>query len=675
MMRPWLIFWILLGAPIGTLAKDNGQNSPWNESLTRLLSPELRRIDARIVEIDHELEPLPRLKEETWGSRFGHRSADLPTESQPDWIQFDLERERMIDMIVLAPVYLSYLNKFAKDGEGYGFPKRFKIEVADNPEMLGAVTVVDQSSEDVTNPGRFLLSWRINPVQARYVRFTSLKHVREENSYFWAMEEMMVFSKGINVGISMQQSISSSMDLFPQWSPARISDGQSTLGMPVDMSIASPTKGFLSADALDENENKWLSIDLGSEHIIEQICLLPLESDDYEVVGGRGFPRTFKVEFARDANFNDVTWEVTSGTLTLGYPAGCAYTLQVPDVKARHVRITPLKMWQRDSKFRYGLAEVQVYAEGENVALGKNVRASDQADKPKDSGWAPKYLVDGFTSRYRLIDWPDYLELIEQRRVLEQEREKLFTKRDNKLKFGRRLITASGVGVFIAVMAGWIWAVRHSRVLRRREMLQIRDQISRDLHDDIGSNLGGIVLLSETGSQLSTDPELKHDFESIRAAAEDASESMRDIVWLIQKSDVGLRDFVTHMRQSTQTILRGNQLNLVVEPATMPDRKVDLFFRRHVFLAFKESLNNVRKHAGAKRVDVHIEIMTSGMRFVVTDDGCGFDPESIGESSSGLGNLSMRASQLSGSVKIESATGQGTTVSFEIPFQTQTKRR
>jgi signal transduction histidine kinase len=300
--------------------------------------------------------------------------------------------------------------------------------------------------------------------------------------------------------------------------------------------------------------------------------------------------------------------------------------------------------------------------------LGKPVSAKDAKDKPPEDGWAPAYLVDGYTSRYRLIEWPEYLRLMHKRGGLEKEKAVLVKRRAAGLLLGKEVLVGIVVSVALLVVAAWIWGMIRHQVLRRREMELLRQQIARDLHDDIGSNLGGIVLLSEIGSENSPDEDSRNDFAAIRRAAEDASLSMRDIVWLIQREPVGLKDFVTRMRQSLRTILNDPELSLEVEPAVFPDRPLGLLFRRHVFLAFKEVLNNVRKHAQTRVATVKVEIKPDRLRFTVRDEGVGFDPEEPGGSGHGLDNLKRRASRVAGSVRIDSAPGKGTEINFEAPF-------
>ena len=289
-------------------------------------------------------------------------------------------------------------------------------------------------------------------------------------------------------------------------------------------------------------------------------------------------------------------------------------------------------------------------------------------DKPPEAGWAPAHLVDGYTSRYRLIEWPEYLRLMDKRGRLEKEKVALEHRRADKLSLGTKILGGTVVSVLVLVVAAWIWGMVRHRMLRRREAEQLRQQIARDLHDDIGSNLGGIVLLSEIGSEHCPDEESRSDFEAIRKAAEEASLSMRDIVWLIQREPVGLKDFVTRMRQSLRVILNHPDVSLEVEPAVFRDRPLGLLFRRHVFLAFKEVLNNVRKHAQTRRATVKVEIESDRLRFTVRDEGVGFNPEETGGSGHGMSNLKRRASRVSGSIRIDSAPGKGTEVTFEAPF-------
>ena len=158
-----------------------------------------------------------------------------------------------------------------------------------------------------------------------------------------------------------------------------------------------------------------------------------------------------------------------------------------------------------------------------------------------------------------------------------------------------------------------------------RAVAKLRDQIARDLHDDIGSNLGGIVLLSERWSRQCGEAEAQEGFSAIKEATETSAESMQDIVWLIQRGNVELRDLVARMRQSAQMILgdeasRWRRSRPVSRPAlvaVLPPTRL---------LRLQGDLNNIRRHAGATAVEVRITIDSPPPELRVRDDGVGFDP-------------------------------------------------
>jgi len=130
-----------------------------------------------------------------------------------------------------------------------------------------------------------------------------------------------------------------------------------------------------------------------------------------------------------------------------------------------------------------------------------------------------------------------------------------------------------------------------------------------------------------------------------------------------------LRDLVTKMRESAQMILGDKVISMKTEPATLRDRQLSLFFRRHVFLSYKETLNNLRKHAGASKADITIRVESRNLVFIVQDNGIGFDPKLAFTPDHGLANLKRRAQRMHGSVIIHGILGKGTTVTFTAPLK------
>jgi signal transduction histidine kinase len=209
---------------------------------------------------------------------------------------------------------------------------------------------------------------------------------------------------------------------------------------------------------------------------------------------------------------------------------------------------------------------------------------------------------------------------------------------------------------------------RH-RAVRERDKTVLRDQIARDLHDELGSNLGSISLLSELGSRMQDLPEeVRRDFGEIHRTAERSAESMRDIVWLVDSGSSSLRELVTKMREAAER-LAGDKLELSVTPDEVPDRELPLLFRRHALFSFKETLNNIRRHAAARSVRVEIDCRDGMLRFTVRDDGVGFRVDERVGLGHGLQNLVRRAQRLKGQCAIDSRPEGGTTIRFEAPLK------
>lgn len=617
-----------------------------------------------------ELAGLPELLNTPLASRYGYRSEKLASRDEPQWVQIDLGRSWPIDRIAAVPAHIPALGKA---GEGFGFPLRFRIEVAGNPEMTGAVTVVDRSGSDVGNPGRFPMVFGIAPAEARYVRFTSIRHVSLDDGFFWALEELVILSGNNRADITRKTTSSSSLELFPNWSRSRINDGQSSLGMPVTAE-KSPSKGYASAVThyLDKEE-KWIAVDLGEEAEIEEVRLLPVTSGNFEAAGWESFPRRWKLELAHDPGFTSPTVLRQDPRSNLpGYPGQCALIVQGSGQRGRYVRLVAQELWGTNDRIGFALAEMQVYSGGRNIALGKPVSAKDSDRTSDPSQWSPAAAVDGFNSRNRLTEYPEYLDLIERRGKLEEEGKELLGLRAGKIRAAGIAVQTGSMAMGATAILGWGWMLRRQRRMRSHAIARLRDQISRDLHDDIGSNLGGILLLSEMGGKNSGDGQAKEDFQAIREAAEATSQSMQDIVWLIERDHVGLRELVTRMRRSGENLLGESAISLKVSPADFPDRPLSLFFRRHVFFAFKETVNNVRKHAGASEVGICIGIGPRELGFEIRDNGCGFDMERASHSGHGLANLRRRAERVKGTCGITSSPGNGTLVVFTAPFKSST---
>jgi ligand-binding sensor domain-containing protein/signal transduction histidine kinase len=227
-------------------------------------------------------------------------------------------------------------------------------------------------------------------------------------------------------------------------------------------------------------------------------------------------------------------------------------------------------------------------------------------------------------------------------------------------------------GWFLGTLAGFViaagYALHKSRVTRLLETERLRTRIASDLHDDVGSSLTQISILSEMArTQVANlGAGIADPLSRIGILSRESVDSMSDIVWAIDP----VRDTPVHLLQRMRRLayeLLGNggvQLDFTASGDASPRLTADV--RRQVFLMFKETLNNIVRHAGATVVRIEVTVAPRQLRFVVIDDGRGFDPSRTGEGQ-GLRSLERRATSLGGMLQVTSSPGSGTRVMFSVP--------
>lgn len=216
-------------------------------------------------------------------------------------------------------------------------------------------------------------------------------------------------------------------------------------------------------------------------------------------------------------------------------------------------------------------------------------------------------------------------------------------------------------------VAGLIYAFFRQRLERELALARTRDQIARDLHDDVGSTLSTILIQSQLPLAGAEAPDER--LHKIGHYAQGMLDAMDDIVWTIDPRHDPLPTVVARMRAFAAEILEAHDIELTfrVEGA-LETVRLGANQRRHLYLLFKEAVHNAVKYSGANRVTVLVRLTRASLHLSVTDDGRGFDPTAPAQGSgNGLRNLRQRAALLHGHLTLDSAPGQGTQVKLEMP--------
>ncbi|WP_143310487.1 ligand-binding sensor domain-containing protein [Chitinophaga vietnamensis] len=212
------------------------------------------------------------------------------------------------------------------------------------------------------------------------------------------------------------------------------------------------------------------------------------------------------------------------------------------------------------------------------------------------------------------------------------------------------------------------YKIRHEKLKLEKEQAvdQERARISSDMHDDLGSGLSTIRLLSEIAKRKISDTNQTREIERISETAGEMVDKMSEIIWAMNSSNDSLANLIAYMRSFAADFLEHAHItHQFYFPETIPNIKLSGGTRRNIYLAVKESLHNVVKHA--KATEVIIEVKThKNMTIMIKDNGKGFDQEKVRLFGNGLKNIQKRMMAVGGNADITS--NNGTIVFLDIPL-------
>ncbi|MBO0935909.1 sensor histidine kinase [Fibrella sp. HMF5335] len=222
------------------------------------------------------------------------------------------------------------------------------------------------------------------------------------------------------------------------------------------------------------------------------------------------------------------------------------------------------------------------------------------------------------------------------------------------------MLVVLGIGIYLAFL------VRLRQVLR---MQRVRDRIARDLHDDMGSYLSSISILSQTARRnaLRNPEKTQQALDSIGQTARQVIDRMGDMVWSINPSHDSMNDVLARMTDVGNTLFSDTDVVFNLSVADdVQGMSLSAEVRREFFLIYKEALTNVARYARANGIRVTLRREGHNLALTVQDNGCGFDPANPTYRNpgggNGLRNMQARAKLIGGELTLQSAPGEGTII-------------
>lgn len=213
-----------------------------------------------------------------------------------------------------------------------------------------------------------------------------------------------------------------------------------------------------------------------------------------------------------------------------------------------------------------------------------------------------------------------------------------------------------------------IAAICGERISKHLTEERLRAKIARDLHDEMGSTLTSINIISKVAMEGKQDAgKTTEYFSKIKDHSGRMMESMSDMVWAINPVNDSFEKVLLHMKEFAAEILEPARINYQFSEENIPENTfLNPEQRKNIYLVFKEAINNVAKYSGAEEVSVFLNMNNNILQMIIADNGKGFDTTASG-TGNGLRNMHTRAEEMGASISITSTPGKGTTIGLYLP--------
>lgn len=214
------------------------------------------------------------------------------------------------------------------------------------------------------------------------------------------------------------------------------------------------------------------------------------------------------------------------------------------------------------------------------------------------------------------------------------------------------------------------------RAEQERTLERERARIAQDLHDDLGSTLTRLTLLSGLVKADKDNPEqVEAHANKLSAAADQTVRALEEIVWAVRPGSDTLQSLMDYIAHFANELFEGNNARCrLALPHDLPAVPLPPDMRHNIFLIVKEALTNALKHSSASEVQVQARILGRTLEISVSDDGKGFDPKTLAEGwRNGMGNMRRRTDEMRARLDMQSTPEKGTTVTLSVNLESGTK--
>jgi hypothetical protein len=241
--------------------------------------------------------------------------------------------------------------------------------------------------------------------------------------------------------------------------------------------------------------------------------------------------------------------------------------------------------------------------------------------------------------------------------------------------FGEKTWTWYAIGFYFVIIASAIaffWIIYYN--MQQQKMQRVRNQISDDLHDEVGASLSGIGIFAKLLRKrfAKDNAEMQTVIDNIIETSSFSVQNLRDSVWAINPQNDTMEKLFGRMCSFASELLNAKDIKVTFNPSIeetevlLQKINIKMEQRRAIYLIFKEIVHNILKHSEATETTIEVKKVRFGVELVIMDNGKGFDLSKADEGN-GMKTLQSRAKAALIDLKIDTKLGQGTAVKLFIP--------
>ncbi len=240
---------------------------------------------------------------------------------------------------------------------------------------------------------------------------------------------------------------------------------------------------------------------------------------------------------------------------------------------------------------------------------------------------------------------------------------KLLNEQKQSAQFQRNAFLIGGLLVLILGVLLSAWLLNRAKVRRLQEAQTLRQQIAHDLHDEVGSTLSSISMLSghtDTLLRQNKPEQAQKTVQKIYTDARHILEAIDEIIWTINPGNDSLHRIALRLQEYAQPLMESKGIVLHFSADSSLDHyPVSMEVRRNLYLIGKEAINNLIKYSQATQATLRFELQNDQLMVLIEDNGRGFDT-ALASQRTGQSSMKQRALAMGGTLAVQSTPGQGT---------------